>query len=283
MTEIAIFGAGGKMGCRLTDNLLKSKQHNLLLVEVSEHGRAKIAERGLTTTDEGDAIARAKVVILALPDRLLGKIAHQVIPKLSAGTIVVTLDPAAAHAGDLPQSDDISYFVTHPCHPNVFDHFASTAERDDFFGGVHARQAIVCALMQGPEEHYTLGESLAKEFFGPVTRSHRITVEQMAILEPTMAETCGIALIRALREVLEEAVRRGVPRAAAEDFMYGHIKVELGIAFGLAPFPFSDGAKLISEYGQQQIFKPDWLKLFEPESVREQTQMIVVGTAQQAS
>ena len=280
MTKIAILGAGGKMGCRLTDNLLKSAQHELLLVEVSDLGRAKIAERGLATTDQPDALGKAEVVILALPDRLLGKIASQVIPKVNSGTIVITLDPAAAHAGDLPQRDDITYFVTHPCHPNVFDHFSSTEERDDFFGGVHARQAIVCALMQGPEEHYELGESLAKEFYGPVTRSHRITVEQMAILEPTMAETCGIALIRALREVLEEAVRRGVPRAAAEDFMYGHIKVELGIAFGLAPFPFSDGAKLISAYGQERIFRPDWLTLFEPESVKGQTQMIVEGTSQ---
>jgi hypothetical protein len=59
--------------------------------------------------------------------------------------------------------------------------------------------------------------------------------------------------------------------------MHGHIKVELGIAFGLAPFPFSDGAQLISGYGQEQIFKPDWLKLFEPESVKEQTRMIVSG------
>ncbi len=281
MTKIAILGAGGKMGCRLTDNLLKSDQHELLLVEVSEAGRANIVERGLTTTDEADALANAEVLILALPDRLLGKVAGEVIPKLNAGTIVMTLDPAAAHAGDLPQREDITYFVTHPCHPNVFDHFATTEEQDDFFGGVHARQAIVCALMQGPEKHYELGESLAKQFYGPVTRSHRVTVEQMAILEPTMAETCGIALIRALSEVLEETVRRGVPRAAAEDFMYGHIKVELGIAFGLAPFPFSDGAKLISAYGQQRIFQPDWLKLFEPESVKEQTQMIVKGTAQQ--
>jgi hypothetical protein len=196
---------------------------------------------------------------------------------LQQDTIVVTLDPASAHAGELPKRDDISYFVTHPCHPNIFDHYETTAERDDFFGGVHARQAIVCALMQGPDEHYELAESLAKEFYGPVTRSHRITVEQMAILEPTMAETCGIALIRALREVMEEAVRRGVPRAAAADFMYGHIKVELGIAFGLAPFPFSDGAQLISGYGQEQIFRDDWLKVFEPESVLEQTRMIVDG------
>ena len=90
-----------------------------------------------------------------------------------------------------------------------------------------------------------------------------------------MAETCGIALIKALREVLEETVRRGVPRAAAEDFMFGHIKVELGIAFGLAPFPFSDGAILISEFGQKQIFQPDWLQVFEPGNVKQQTKLIV--------
>ena len=185
--------------------------------------------------------------------------------------------PVRSHAGELPQRADISYFVTHPCHPNVFDHHETIAERDDFFGGVHAKQAIVCALIQGPDEHYALGESLAREFYGPVTRSHRITMEQMAILEPTMAETCGIALIKALREVMEEAVRRGVPREAAADFMYGHIKVELGIAFGLAPFPFSDGATLISEYGQQRIFQPDWLAVFEPADVRAQSKMIVAG------
>lgn len=278
MTTIAMIGAGGKMGCRLVDNLVKvTPPHELLLVEVSDPGKANIAARGLETTAQADALPRAEVVILALPDRVLGKVAHQMIPELRSGTLVITLDPAAAHAGELPVRDDISYFVTHPCHPNVFDHFESIAERDDFFGGVHARQAIVCALMQGPEEHYQLGEDLAKQFYGPVTRSHRITVEQMAILEPTMAETCSIALVTALREALEETVRRGVPRAAAEDFLYGHIKVELGIAFGLAPFPFSDGAKLIGGYGKSRILKEDWLDLFDPESVKLQTQMIVRG------
>lgn len=279
MTKIAILGAGGKMGCRLTDNLMKSDHcHELLLVEVSDVGRERIVDRGMSPTSEAIAIETADVVILALPDSVLGAIARKAVPQARPGTIFITLDPAAAHAGELPQRADISYFVTHPCHPNVFDHFETSAERGDFFGGVHARQAIVCALMQGPEEHYAIGEALAKQFYGPVTRSHRITVEQMAILEPTMAETCGIALVRALREVLEEAVRRGVPRAAAEDFMYGHIKVELGIAFGMAQFPFSDGALLISEFGKERIFKEDWLTVFVPVSVKEQTQMIVKGS-----
>lgn len=264
------------MGCRLTENLLKTK-HNLLLVEVSDRGKANIAERGLSTVPENEALAQAEVVILALPDRILGQAARGVIPALKPHTLVIMLDPAVAHAGELPKRPDISYFVSHPCHPNVFDHFQTEAERDDFFGGIHAGQSIVCALMQGPEEHYVRGESLAREFYAPVKRSHRVTVEQMAILEPTMAETCGIALVSALREALEEAVRRGVPRAAAEDFMYGHIKVELGIAFGRVPFPFSDGAKLIANYGKQRLFQKDWLKLFEPDSVKEQVTMIVRG------
>lgn len=276
MANIAIIGAGGKMGCRLTDNLLKTN-HKLLLVELSEQGQERIAQRGLTTTLQPAALKAAEVVILAVPDRVLGIVAHEIVPLLEPGKIVITLDPAAAHAGELPARADISYFVTHPCHPNVFDHFPTEAERDDFFGGIHAQQAIVCALMQGPEEHYEVGEKLAREFYGPVSRAHQVTVEQMAILEPTMAETCGIALVMALREALEEAVRRGVPRAAAEDFMYGHIKVELGIAFGRAPFPFSDGAKLIAEYGKQQIFSKEWLKLFEPASVKEQVEIIVAG------
>lgn len=281
MTKIAIFGAGGKMGCRLIDNLIKGTgDHKLLLVEVGELGRQRIDQRGLSTTSESAALLEAEVVIFALPDCLLGSIASTVVPQARPGTIFITLDPATALAGELPERPDITYFVTHPCHPSVFDHFETMDERSDFFGGVHARQAIVCALMQGPEEHFAIGEELAKQLYGPVTRSHRITVEQMAILEPTMAETCGIALVRALREVLEEAIRRGVPRAAAEDFMYGHIKVELGIAFGLAPFPFSDGATLISAYGRERIFKEDWLNLFDPPSVKEQTQMIVKGTNQ---
>ncbi|MCA9217478.1 MAG: NAD(P)-binding domain-containing protein [Planctomycetales bacterium] len=281
MARIAILGAGGKMGCRLTDNLKINDAHELLLVEVSETGRQQIADRGLSTTEQASALERAEVVILALPDRLLGSVAREVVAYVQPGTIVITLDPAAAHAGELPERGDITYFVTHPCHPNVFDHFDTQPERDDFFGGAGARQAIVCALMQGPEEHYAIGENLAKEFYRPVTRSHRITVEQMAILEPTMAETCSIALIRTLRNVLEEAVSRGVPRAAAEDFMYGHIRVELGIAFGLAPFPFSDGAQLISAYGEKQLLKDDWKKLFDPESVKQQTKMIIEGISQQ--
>jgi hypothetical protein len=265
------------MGCRITDHLKDSAAYSLRYVESGERGRSELARRGVSAMSLESAVADADVVILALPDRILGKVATDVVPQVRSGCLVITLDPAAACAGELPARSDISYFVSHPCHPSVFDHFETPQERDDFFGGTHARQAIVCALAQGPEVHYQLGEQIARDLYAPVTRAHRVTVEQMAILEPTMAEVCAIALIQALREAMEEAIRRGVPRAAAEDFMYGHIKVPLGIAFHRVDFPFSDGAKLIAEYGRQRIFQPGWLKVFEPARVQEQVRAIVTG------
>jgi hypothetical protein len=135
----------------------------------------------------------------------------------------------------------------------------------------------VCALIQGPEEHYVLGERVAKDIYAPVTRSHRITLEQMAILEPAMAETVAIGLMITMREALEEAVGQGVPRAAAEDFMFGHIKVGLGIAFSRVNFPFSDGATLIANYGRATMLQPGWRALFESASVRAQVKGIVTG------
>lgn len=276
-TKLTLLGAGGKMGCRIIDHIASSASYRLACVETGERGLAALRTRGISPTALEDSIADAEVVILALPDRILGAVAREVVPRLQPGTMVFTLDPAAAHAGELPVRTDITYFVSHPCHPSVFEHFSTEAEINDFFGGTHARHAIVCALMQGPEEDYLRGERIARDIFAPVTRSHRITVEQMAILEPAMAETVVIALVRTMREALDEAVSRGVPRAAAEDFIYGHIKVPLGIAFERVDFPFSDGAKLVAEYGATRLIQPGWKRLFEPDSVLEQVRMIVNG------
>lgn len=277
MTTIALLGAGGKMGCRITDHLKDNPAYALRCVECGERGVANLAARGVKPTPQDEAARDADVALLAVPDKLLGSVAREVVPKLKPGAMVITLDPAAAHAGELPARADISIFVTHPCHPSVFEHEEDPEARADFFGGVKARMPIVCALMQGPEESYALGEKLARDFFAPVTRTHRITVEQMALLEPAMAETVGIALIMALREALEEVVRRGVPRAAAADFLYGHIKVPLGIAFNRVDFPFSDGAKLIAEYGRQRVLQADWKRVFEPASLQEQVRAIVAA------
>ena len=59
------------------------------------------------------------------------------------------LDAAAPHAGELPERGDITCFVTHSCHPPIFNDETDPKARTNYFGRVHAKQHIVCALMQG--------------------------------------------------------------------------------------------------------------------------------------
>lgn len=271
---IALLGAGGKMGCRLTDNLKNSQEFTTLYVEPSEAGIARLAERGLTPTGSDEAVAVADVVILALPDTILGRVSHEVAPKMKSGAMLMVLDPAAAHAGVLSAREDLSVFVTHPCHPPVFNDEVGDARRD-FFGGVLAKQSIVCALDRGPEEDFAKGESVAKVMYAPIIRSHRVTTEQMAILEPAMAETVTACCITIIREAMDEAIKCGVPPEAARDFMLGHVNIPLAIVFGEVGSPFSDGAKLIIEHGRKMVFRDDWKKVFEPESVKDQVLAIV--------
>ena len=135
--------------------------------------------------------------------------------------------------GTCPQRDDLTFFVTHPCHPSVFGGETEAAAQLDFFGGIHAKQNIVCSLLQGPEESYALGEDIARVIYAPVVNSHRCTADQMAILEPVLSETVLGTCLTIVREAMDEAVKLGVPEAAARDFLLGHLKVELGIVFQL--------------------------------------------------
>lgn len=277
MMKTAIFGAGGKMGCRLTDNLKDSPDYRTYYVETGEAGLANLAQRGLAATPAEEVLPLADAVILALPDTALGRVSHEVVPQMKPGSMLMVLDPAAAHAEVLASRGDVSLFVTHPCHPPLWNDETDPEARRDFFGGIKAKQNIVCAIERGSDEDYAAGEALARAMYAPVMRSHRITVEQMAILEPAMAETVAACCCTIIREAMDEAIARGVPEAAAKDFMMGHANIPLAIVFGEIGSPFSDGAKLIIEYGRERLIRPDWKKLFEPESVKDQVKAIVRG------
>jgi hypothetical protein len=276
MTKIALLGAGGKMGVRLSSNLKKSRfavDH----VEVSEAGRARLKENvGVDAVDQDVALANADVVILAVPDRLIGKVAHGIIDRLRPGAALIVLDAAAPYAGEMPERADVTYFCTHPCHPALFDFTPDVAAQKDFFGGIDGPQGIVCALIQGPEAHYALCEEIAQVIYGPVARSHRCTLENIAVLEPAMSETVGATLALALREATDRAVAMGVPAAAATDFMLGHLKIELGIAFQIfKEGKFSDGALHAIDQARPVIFKEDWLdRIFNLDAVRQSTRDI---------
>lgn len=273
-TKIALLGAGGKMGMRLARNL-KLSRFDVAHVEISERGRAALSDEGLAATSLEEALAHAAVVILALPDNRIGQVLHQIYQQLAPNAMVMMLDVAAAYADELPTRADLTYFITHPCHPPVFSEESDPAAQRDFFGGEHARQHIVCCLAQGPESAYALGEEVARTIYKPVMRSHRCTVEQMAILEPALSETVLGTCLTILREATDEAARRGVPYEAARDFILGHLRVELAIVFEEKKGAvFSDGALKAIAAAKPLLFQPDWKKVFEPEQIAESVRRI---------
>lgn len=151
MTTIALFGAGGKMGVRLAKNLVGSS-FELRHVEPSAMGRQRLKDStGLDCVDADVALKGADVVILAVPDTLIGRLAAEISPQLAAGTMLMTLDAAAPFAGHLPVRPELVYFVAHPCHPSIFSPEVHVAGTPDCFGGVSAPQSVVSALMQGPD------------------------------------------------------------------------------------------------------------------------------------
>ena len=83
MTTIALLGAGGKMGFRLSANR-RGSPFTVRHVEVAETGRARLgSELGIDCVDENTALTGADVVVLAVPDTLIGRISHAIERRLA--------------------------------------------------------------------------------------------------------------------------------------------------------------------------------------------------------
>jgi hypothetical protein len=274
MTSIALFGAGGKMGYRLAKNL-KGSRYDVRHVEISDIGKARLKDDlGLSTVDVDVALDGVDVVILAVPDTHIGKVAAGINEKLKAGTMVIALDAAAPFAGHFPERPDLTYFVTHPCHPPIFNDETDMQAKKDHFGGLFAKQHIVSALMQGPEDAYAVGEEIAKTIWAPVMRSHRVTVEQMAMLEPGLSETVAASLLVVMKQAMDECVARGVPEEAARDFLLGHLNVLGAVIFGEVQGVFSDACNKAIEFGIPALMKDDWKRVFEPQEIADSIKRI---------
>ncbi|QCP50322.1 semialdehyde dehydrogenase [Trinickia violacea] len=272
--KIALFGAGGKMGVRLSSNLLKS-DYRVSHVEPGAAGQKRLQdELGIECVPADAALDGADVVILAVPDTLIGKLSHEIAPKLRPGTMVMTLDAAAPFAGHLPDRKDLTYFVAHPCHPLIFNDESDPKARRDYFGGAYAKQSIVSALMQGPEEAFDLGEAVAKVIYAPILRSYRLSVDQMAILEPGLSETICATLLYVMREAMDETVKRGVPEQAARDFLLGHMNILGAVIFNEIPGAFSDACNKAIEFGKPRLMRDDWKHVFDREEIAESIRRI---------
>jgi hypothetical protein len=275
MTDtIALFGAGGKMGVRLSRNLMKS-DFRVRHVEPGAAGRQRLKdELGLECVGPDEALEDADVVILAVPDTIIGKIAHEISPRLKPGTMVMLLDAAAPFAGHLPDRKDLTYFIAHPCHPTIYNDEVEEAARRDYFGGAAARQSITSALMQGPESAFDLGERVAKAIYQPIKDSYRLTVDQMAILEPGLSETVCATLLAVMKDAMDETVRRGVPEKCARDFLLGHMNILGAVIFNEIPGAFSDACNKAITFGKPRLMRDDWLKVFDRDEIAESIRRI---------
>ena len=264
---IALVGAGGKMGTRISVNLIKHG-YNFIGCENGIEKQKELESKGIKAMETEKAVGIADIVIFALPDALIPKLSALFVPKMKPGSVGIILDPAAAFANELTMRDDCTFVVTHPCHPILFGDFKTKEEQEDIFGGIAAEQDIVIALAQGDENLFAEAEKVCRDIFSPVGTCHRITVEQMALLEPAAAEVVIAAMATVMKEALDEVITRGVPEAAARAFLLGHTRIPLAIVFKESN-PFSDAALKAIEFGRKRILRDDWKSVFEKDAINE--------------
>ncbi|MEQ6897783.1 phosphogluconate dehydrogenase C-terminal domain-containing protein [Microbacterium sp. KR10-403] len=259
--RIAVVGAGGKMGMRVSDNLART-DHIVRYVENSPAGRTRTLDAGRTLTDAAEAVADADIVVLAVPDLALQAVTAELVPQMKAGAVALTLDPAAAYAGLLTDRDDVVRAVAHPCHPSIFLQRTTPAEYADTFGGIAAPQDAIAAVESDDPAVRALVEETVRAIYAPVIDVHFVTIKQLAQLEPTLVETVACMIGALLNEALDEAIHTmGVSEAAARSILYGHTQVAL--ANGLrGDNPFSDACLIAMDYGRESIIKEDWKKIF---------------------
>ncbi len=261
------------MGCRIADNLVRTP-HRVHYLEVGERGLANLAQRGLAVSAPPEALAESDVVILAVPDVAIGAISAEMIPQMRSGALVLSLDPAAPLDGKIAARADVGVVIAHPCHPSIFNWEPTESDFRDFYGGISAKQSVVVALMQGGEADYELGVEVARAMYAPVSEVHRLTLEQMAILEPALVETLAQTCMEVVHEGYQRVVAAGVPEAAARDFVLGHLRIQIAVLFKEVNGTFSDAAYKISKRAKPILFQPGWERIFELSDVREQVRDI---------
>lgn len=264
--KIAIVGAGGKMGTRISENLAET-EHDVRHVENSPEGQERVRAAGRGVLELEQAVAGADIVILAVPDIAIGPVTHSVVPALEPGTVVLTLDPAAAYADLLYPRNDVFYAVAHPCHPSVFYERSTKEEWDDTFGGIACPMDVVAAFEYDDHAKRDALERVIRSMYAPILEVHWVTVKQLAQLEPTLAETVACMIGAFLKEALNEAVETlGIPEPAAKSMFYGHVQVAL--ANGLrGDNPFSDACLIAMDYGWSKVIKDDWKVIFDDDEL----------------
>jgi hypothetical protein len=264
---VSVIGAGGKMGVRTTNNLAKHLDAiDLFFCENAAAGVRNVRERGFAVTPAEVAVPQSDIVVLAVPDKIMKDVSVGIVKLMTPGATCVILDPAAAVAKELALRDDCTFVVTHPCHPSYFLDQDSYEARHDYFGGIAAKQDIVVAKIQGSDENFAKARTICELMFAPVENSYVMGIRDIAFLEPTLVEVLGATTLYAMAETVKEAERRGIPRAAAESFLTGHVyNLTANFLGKLGNTRVSDACLVAIEIGNRLVLRDDWKKIWDDE------------------
>ena len=264
--KVAVIGAGGKMGTRVTNNLIKHEDLiELYFIENSEVGKKSIVDRGFDITPAQEVIPLVDITVLAVPDTLIKVVSIDIVKLLRSESTLIILDPAAAVAKELALRDDCTFVVAHPCHPSYFIDQDSYEARHDYFGGMGGKQDIVMAMIQGDETKFEEARKVSEIMFEPVEHSYVMGLRDIAFLEPTLVELLGATCLYAMAETVNEAEKRGIPREAAISFLSGHIYNLSANFLGLLNAKVSDACLVAIDLGNRLVLREDWKKIWEDE------------------
>jgi hypothetical protein len=259
---VTVLGAGGKMGMRVSNNLERSP-HRVFYSENHPAAMERVRATGRELSDPSSAVAQSDVIVMAVPDILLGQVSESIVPQAKPGAVVLTLDPAALYAGLIAHRDDLYFAVAHPCHPSVFLQRKNSEEWADTFGGIAAPQDVVAALESDDQPVRDRTEAVLRAIYSPVIDVHWVTVKQLTVLEPTVTETITCMVSGLLKDVLKEAVETaGIPEQAVRAMLFGHVQIALANSL-LGSNAFSDAAMIAMAYGREKVIKDSWKEIFD--------------------
>jgi len=265
---VAIIGAGGKMGARAVQKLSRDPRYHVLACESDSTRARELLSNHIEIIQAEEALPKADFVVMAIPDALIGRMAHDFAPLMKPSATLIMLDAAAAFIGQLPDPGSLTFMIAHPCHPPMFVEQHLTQSNRDYFGGT-AVQDIIVSLVSGARPNFEAGTEVCKMMFSPVNRAHEVTPAQFALLEPAMSEIVVATAACLMKASLDLAIEKGVPEKAANAFMAGHAQIAMAIAFGEEKSPFSDAAQIAIKWGTEHIVRSDWRRAFEPDVLRQ--------------
>jgi len=221
------------------------------------------AARGLPVTPQAEAVARADVAVMAVPDALIGRIARTLVTQSEKRGHDNRPRSAAAYAGELPERSDITTL------PSIHAIRLSSAMRQtralhDYFGGIRAKQNIVCGTGPGTGVRLRAGVDIARRMFAPVINAYSCESRARWHLEPALSETTAATCIVIMREAMERRSAAECPPTQRKRSCLGHINIALAIVFGKVGNPFSDGALRAIARAKTQIFQRTGRKCLSP-------------------